>query len=1701
MNTNFSVNGIILDTVNNESFLSFFKEDSIDASISIVNISDNDNNLYINGINVKNSIESNNYDAFNTVLDASHNMVSYYIFTNSLNTFDSSITFKYNDETITVPIYNRPFNINNTTYMENSLSLNDNRTSSMLLRTNPKLTGNIKIVVDSSSKIYLDTFKVSDILSNKKYRKKEISSEEYYSNSIRNVFESLPKGDLYKINSENLNAYNVLKTFENQYDTTYIYGAKTNDDELYNENFSILAPLWINEILPDYFLIFKLDDSYEDNSNLSSIQIFKKYMSKAKLIKSFNLQANSPFGSFLRKHLSETNIYPGSIFIPFNNLDNLSWYGIAVDKGVVTERVETPYFINKVNNQIWADNYILEGFERNNLISSRLLNIEFMFNDNDSELFKINRYFGVYVKRNDFINGYYIQYYNSNTNLVESKFIDQNDFDTFFDSYTSNINIDINNSIEFIDSDRLLCGIESDNIVRLTNNDSIINYLKSNDLLNKPYNNIINTPISELNINKHPFITITLNKVLNPGEHLRILGSMKNGSYIIYEIIASNSELISNEPYIYNYNTLNETYENIQIFRISFNSNVDDYDDPISEQIKRIVDSFNKINEYNDYEIVTYNNNSISFINLNANYNLLFQRINSNILNTSTASDNDITYFDNIVIPKTIIKINDYAELNNNKLIYLPIDFEYWGDRETYIVNFALGGIINNSNYNLYAINTDATKNINKITLYKNTNKSYSVLHNFEISYLTTDSNGNIDIDNKVNIYRNSVLNYNDLNTSIICTYNDKILITNNMFNGYSPTLISLSLLGYIPIKDFDFKIYDSTNINMNFNNEKILNFTNQYFNNLQSIIPSSNEYTYSYNDGKISTDYSNDKFLLKNRIYKVISGQGIITDKNNNLITIYKDDTFNTFEIGNGFNYLQASQEQNITIKLYNETSIYYNNSNINLTNESQDYFGNIFSITSNKEEALSIVNNIFMNDNNFNVNNYQNIKDQYKYLQIPLVTPINNKWESIDLNCMGVKTELIWNLNDMISGPNNIISNFIPLNYNGISLFDNNLLYASYKYMYNDINKNKYIFADVNDVLYKDLSIRESINKNDTVGINTLMYYNSDLKNSKFTIGYYNKFTDIYEFTISGIKFNININNLSYLQNINLPNYNNYLISFILNPSKNKQSNNPIEIIINENNNTILIIWYQGNDDLSYYNRNYDTIYPKVNLDNNVELFKSIFDSSSLFQKERFIINYDNLSLYDASLICPISLELNNSYKNTLNNLGNNVVISQFNNNLYYKDYYVKYYNTTNDFLSFSYDKNNDYIATKIYTNNNINYYNGYNTFQNKSTQQINYFINNNITGSYENYTINYPYNRNTNINVNNDSCSITLLKEIISKNLIDFYVIKNDSSIYINLYNDTILSETPINIQIIDPIVNNFIKDTSCYTYNGFYNPKMIRMFDFNFNESINTINLTGKNYVLCNTNVKNISDIEQLWINKVCDNSNELIEFDNQTISIDYINKFNIFSSTWDNNYYLNYKYIVGENNKFDYLLPEYYQGFKSSYEHKSYFGSKGIVLKNKNNNGSYIIKNWSKNNIIITNNVQNYNDNYNTSNIFNIKVNLTQSFIDQLLTNNTFVNNWKYFNAGSINNIIINYIKNSVLKYYIINNKNNLKIYYKEYNGNILEYSNNNFNNLITNINTEIIYENGNYYLILEVPDNNKYTYYFEFKIDRKNTVN
>jgi len=90
------------------------------------------------------------------------------------------------------------------------------------------------------------------------------------------------------------------------------------------------------------------------------------------------------------------------------------WKGISINRGILTNQSETTYFAEKIlnsdieNKQEVFNNFIMQGFERNELLYPNIINLEFMFNDNSQDEYSMHRYFGLYLTENDFIKYGYI---------------------------------------------------------------------------------------------------------------------------------------------------------------------------------------------------------------------------------------------------------------------------------------------------------------------------------------------------------------------------------------------------------------------------------------------------------------------------------------------------------------------------------------------------------------------------------------------------------------------------------------------------------------------------------------------------------------------------------------------------------------------------------------------------------------------------------------------------------------------------------------------------------------------------------------------------------------------------------------------------------------------------------------------------------------------------------------------------------------------------------------------------------------------------------------------------------------------------------------------------------------------------------------------------------------------------------------------
>jgi hypothetical protein len=291
-----------------------------------------------------------------------------------------------------------------------------------LLRTNPKLTTNIKIIADSKNRIYLETIDANPLLSKSIYKGFEVSGNGSYSFDLRRFFSqgsrTLPEDIAYSIFEEDP-SISVKDKFHEQYDFTYGYGMYPKNSRLYSEEFSLFAPLWVEkDSIPDYFLVFKMDDPVTFNTNTSQwsttnldsstilnslvedpSNFFDNVLKKSKIIKKFDLTDKTEIGKYIRNHINDPSFPESPFYASLNKNENSYWNGITYRKGgfgsIGTDIYLDYTLIDKTF--IESEDFITDGFKRNSVVCANLLNMEFLFDDEEQIEYTFGRYFGLYV--------------------------------------------------------------------------------------------------------------------------------------------------------------------------------------------------------------------------------------------------------------------------------------------------------------------------------------------------------------------------------------------------------------------------------------------------------------------------------------------------------------------------------------------------------------------------------------------------------------------------------------------------------------------------------------------------------------------------------------------------------------------------------------------------------------------------------------------------------------------------------------------------------------------------------------------------------------------------------------------------------------------------------------------------------------------------------------------------------------------------------------------------------------------------------------------------------------------------------------------------------------------------------------------------------------------------------------------------------
>ena len=278
----------------------------------------------------------------------------------------------------------------------------DDDVSFQLMRTNPKLTTNIKLMYDGEN-IYMDSYSATPLLSSTTYKNYSVLKTGFYNCDVKRFLIGSSSG-AYEL-GHNMDDTIVGSNYDNQFENIYWCGAESINSSVYPQELGFIAPLYLRKKRPDYFVIFKTNTPA--NTNLvdgDTVFNFKDDVIKnAKIIKAFDLREGAPIGDYINNYVSQKGFkYDQSIYVNFSAKE-MYYYGIDKTSGVLCQKVENfeTQLLENDNTIIKSDEWITCGFERNNLIFPYILNLEFLFDDNETEEYKFARYFGMYCNSID----------------------------------------------------------------------------------------------------------------------------------------------------------------------------------------------------------------------------------------------------------------------------------------------------------------------------------------------------------------------------------------------------------------------------------------------------------------------------------------------------------------------------------------------------------------------------------------------------------------------------------------------------------------------------------------------------------------------------------------------------------------------------------------------------------------------------------------------------------------------------------------------------------------------------------------------------------------------------------------------------------------------------------------------------------------------------------------------------------------------------------------------------------------------------------------------------------------------------------------------------------------------------------------------------------------------------------------------------
>jgi hypothetical protein len=281
--------------------------------------------------------------------------------------------------------------------------------SFQLVRTNPKLTGNVKVMVSESDEMWLESIKANSELSKDLYSKVSIDTVQSHASNIFRFFNNgtTPNEIIFDL-SEKVDSTRTSKDFKDQYDFShYFSGAKYLVSNKYSERMAYFAPLYLRKDLPSYFIVLKITDPanfpldqvkklYDDSQSKTDYLI--DLFSKASIIKTFDLRPETKVGQYIRNYVNDKNFPASPLTVGFGENEYTNWNGVLINEGALGSKGELLENLYTSSQPLkFFEENITNGYSRNGILFPDILNLEFIFNDDSSEKYDFNRYLGFYV--------------------------------------------------------------------------------------------------------------------------------------------------------------------------------------------------------------------------------------------------------------------------------------------------------------------------------------------------------------------------------------------------------------------------------------------------------------------------------------------------------------------------------------------------------------------------------------------------------------------------------------------------------------------------------------------------------------------------------------------------------------------------------------------------------------------------------------------------------------------------------------------------------------------------------------------------------------------------------------------------------------------------------------------------------------------------------------------------------------------------------------------------------------------------------------------------------------------------------------------------------------------------------------------------------------------------------------------------------